>query len=192
MATWAKGIDFKNSSNTTRIGGIGLYGNDNTTEKIYLGFGSEPWNNTGLQITTTGINYKGNKVYHAGDKPSASDIGAAPSSHNHDTLVTRNTIGVGFDRTKTGFQRPNGNGLSNGELVMHIAHPDFTGGQYSRGLAFKYGDNLGMYTYALSPDGNKITQARVYTEADRPYHWGTGNPSNTDGKPDGTIYFKYV
>lgn len=384
MAIWNRGIDFKNSSNTTTIGGIGLYGSDNTPDRLYLGFGSEPWKNPELQVTKTSLSFKGNKVYHAGDKPSASDIGAAleshnhtslssvttiggagassswgslditgskggwqgihfkdfgyiwmvrndgytgmwknastpiftfnqngaltdgtvpwtrltgipttfaPSSphansvsgtnatgttpaynanliwksgfyesesgngvnypstnswywllhaghtsnrsdyrygmqiagqnsssnffirtvnangdgtwrtlwhsgnfdpntksdtsHNHDTLVTRNTIGVGFDKTKTGFQRPNGNGLSNGELVMHIAHPDFTGGQYSRGLAFKYGDNLGMYTYALSPDGNKITQARVYTEADRPSAADVG--AMADGGTYGTL-----
>lgn len=86
MATWAKGIDFKNSGNTIRTGGIGVYGTDGTTEKLYIGLGTEPWNNTGLQLTSSAINFKGNKIYHAGDKPTLSELGAAASSHNHTTL----------------------------------------------------------------------------------------------------------
>lgn len=86
MAIWAKGIDFKNTTNTVRLGGVGLYGTDNTSEKIYLGFDSEPWNNSGLQITRTELNYKGNKIYHEGDKPTPADIGAATASHNHNYL----------------------------------------------------------------------------------------------------------
>lgn len=83
MANWTRGIDFKNSSNTTRLGGIGVYGTDNNTDSIYLGFGSEPWTNSELLITTTGLSYKGNKIYHAGDRPTASEIGAATASHTH-------------------------------------------------------------------------------------------------------------
>lgn len=33
--------------------------------------------------------FNGNKIYHAGDKPTASEIGAASSSHNHDTAYLR-------------------------------------------------------------------------------------------------------
>ena len=83
MATWAKGIDFKNTNNSKRIGGVGVYGTDTTTNKLYIGLGTEPWNNAGLQLTNSAINFKGNKIYHAGDKPTASEIGAAASSHTH-------------------------------------------------------------------------------------------------------------
>ena len=86
MATWAKGIDFKNSGNTARIGGIGVYGSDSTAQKLYIGLGAEPWNNAGLQLTSSAINFKGNKIYHAGDKPTASEIGAAASSHTHNYM----------------------------------------------------------------------------------------------------------
>lgn len=86
MATWAKGIDFKNSNNTSRIGGIGIYGTDSTINKLYIGLGVEPWNNAGLQLTNSAINFKGNKIYHAGDKPTASEIGAAASSHTHNYM----------------------------------------------------------------------------------------------------------
>ena len=86
MATWARGVDFKNSTNTTRVGGIGIYGTDATTNKLYIGLGAEPWNNAGLQLTSSAINFKGNKIYHAGDKPTASEIGAAAASHSHNYL----------------------------------------------------------------------------------------------------------
>lgn len=86
MATWARGVDFKNSTNTTRVGGIGIYGTDTTTNKLYIGLGAEPWNNAGLQLTSSAINFKGNKIYHAGDKPTASEIGAAAASHSHNYL----------------------------------------------------------------------------------------------------------
>lgn len=92
MATWAKGVSFKNSDNTKNIGGIGVYGNDTTAEKLYIGLGTEPWNNAGIQLTNSAINFKGNKIYHAGDKPSYSDVGAAPSSHNHTSLSGVNLI----------------------------------------------------------------------------------------------------
>lgn len=93
---------------------------------------------------------------------------AASANHNHDTLITRNLISTGFDKTKTGFQRPNGGGLTDGQLAIHITHPEYSGGQYSRGISFKYGGDLAISTYALSPDGNKIASARIYTEAYKP------------------------
>ena len=93
MATWARGVDFKNSTNTTRVGGIGIYGTDTTTNKLYIGLGAEPWNNAGLQLTSSAINFKGNKIYHAGDKPTASEIGAAAASHNHTSLTNVTSIG---------------------------------------------------------------------------------------------------
>lgn len=86
MATWARGVDFKNSTNTTRVGGIGVYGTDATTNKLYIGLGAEPWNNAGLQLTSSAINFKGSKIYHAGDKPTLSELGAAAASHSHSYL----------------------------------------------------------------------------------------------------------
>ena len=83
MATWAKGVDFKNSANTARVGGVGIYGTDGSAEKAYLGVGTEPWNKTGLEVTSSEVSFKGNKVYHAGSKPTPAEIGAAASSHTH-------------------------------------------------------------------------------------------------------------
>ena len=87
MATWARGVDFKNSNNTKRIGGIGAFGKDSTYENIYIGWGENPWNNTtSLIISSSELKYKNNKIYHAGNKPTPADIGAATSSHTHNYL----------------------------------------------------------------------------------------------------------
>ena len=80
MATWAKGLDFKNSTNTLRVGGVGVYGTDKQANKIYIGLGEEPWNNNGLEITESALTFKGNKVLIAGDTINPASIGALPLS----------------------------------------------------------------------------------------------------------------
>lgn len=82
---WAYGQDFKNSAGNKLLGGVGIYGDSSTPQHVYLGFGTEPWTN-GLKINTNSIFFKGNKVYHAGDKPTLSDIGAAAANHSHSYL----------------------------------------------------------------------------------------------------------
>ena len=101
MATWAKGLDFKNASNTTRIGGVGVYGTDTTAQKIYIGLGTEPWNNAGLQLTNSAINFKGNKIYHAGDKPTLGELGAAASNHTHSSLSGNATTATTLQTART-------------------------------------------------------------------------------------------
>lgn len=96
MATWVKGIDFKNSDNTAITAGVGVYGTDTVTDKLYIGVGAEPWNNNGLQVTSSSIDFKGNKIYHAGDKPTPAEIGAATSSHNHDGVYMKQASANGY------------------------------------------------------------------------------------------------
>nr|DAU23791.1 MAG TPA: Endo-N-acetylneuraminidase [Caudoviricetes sp.] len=148
MATWARGVNFKNSSNTKNIGGIGVYGSDTSAQKLYIGLGSEPWNNVGLQLTSSAINFKGNKIYHAGDKPTASEIGAAAASHTHnyaaashnhtvltginDTRTTEYTPATARNEFKVTFQKNGTNGVNDGGswyTLMHIPrYPDASGG----------------------------------------------------------------
>ena len=118
MATWAKGIDFKNSNNTSRIGGIGIYGTDSTINKLYIGLGVEPWNNAGLQLTSSAINFKGNKIYHAGDKPTASEIGAAASSHTHSYLPLSGGTMTGTLALKPGGSTLTGTGIATGNTQL--------------------------------------------------------------------------
>ncbi len=86
MTLWAKGLDFKNKANSTRVGGVGVYGQDGQAQKVYLGLGHEPWNNQGLEMTSSTIKFKGNDIYHVGRKPSPAEIGAADRNHNHNDL----------------------------------------------------------------------------------------------------------
>lgn len=118
MATWAKGIDFKNSNNTSRIGGIGIYGTDSTINKLYIGLGVEPWNNSGLQLTSSAINFKGNKIYHAGDKPTASEIGAAASNHTHSYLPLSGGTMTGTLALKPGGSTLTGTGIATGNTQL--------------------------------------------------------------------------
>lgn len=80
MTLWAKGLDFKNKANSTRVGGVGVYGQDGQAQKVYLGLGHEPWNNQGLEMTSSTIKFKGNDIYHVGRKPSPAEIGAINKS----------------------------------------------------------------------------------------------------------------
>ena len=71
-----------NNTNNTKFGGIGALANAGTGSSLYIGWGSEPWAaSNNLQISSSGIKYKNNKIYHAGDKPTPDDIGAAKASH---------------------------------------------------------------------------------------------------------------
>ena len=79
-----------NNTNNTKFGGIGAIANAGTGSSLYIGWGSEPWlASNNLQVSSSGIKYKNNKIYHAGDKPTPDDIGAAKASHGtHLTLGT--------------------------------------------------------------------------------------------------------
>lgn len=101
MTLWAKGLDFKNKANSTRVGGVGVYGQDGQAQKVYLGLGHEPWNNQGLEMTSSTIKFKGNDIYHVGRKPSPAEIGAKP---NEPTTfhVSDNYVGV-----RTSVRKPN-------------------------------------------------------------------------------------
>lgn len=74
MATWAKGVNFKNNNNTKTIGGVGVYGTDGIANKVYLGLGTEPWNNQGLELTASTIKFKGTDI--------------SLSNHSHSTYAS--------------------------------------------------------------------------------------------------------
>ena len=162
MATWARGVDFKNSTNTTRVGGIGIYGTDATTNKLYIGLGTEPWNNAGLQLTSSAINFKGNKIYHAGDKPTLSELGAGASSHTHSYLpltggcltgniaFTKDNIGMNFyDGAK--IYKKSGSGLT------IVPHQDSIGLTVTN--ASETGNIFNVCSNSITYKGNKIYHA---------------------------------
>ena len=162
MATWARGVNFKNSTNTKNIGGIGVYGTDTAAQKLYIGLGTEPWNNAGLQLTSSAINFKGNKIYHAGDKPTLSELGAAASSHTHSYLpltggsltgniaFTKDNIGMNFyDGAK--IYKKSGSGLT------IVPHHDSIGLTVTN--ASETGNIFNVCSNSITYKGNKIYHA---------------------------------
>lgn len=161
MATWAKGVDFKNSANTARVGGVGIYGTDGSAQKAYLGIGTEPWNKTGLEVTSSEVSFKGNKVYHAGSKPTPAEIGAAASNHTHNYAATSHNHGLlhdSFGVTIADTTTDNGwsmiNSSYNGFLLKSLRSssnaPAWLQGNYSAGIAFGGADTKGVMSVAYS------------------------------------------
>ncbi|WP_338089182.1 phage tail protein [Photorhabdus khanii] len=66
---------------------------------------------------------------------------------------------------RSGFLRPNSlDGL--GDLAIHVAHPQCTGPEYSRGISFGYGGGFSISTYAFDKDGKFAGSKRILTEND--------------------------
>ncbi|MGL5099677.1 MAG: hypothetical protein ACRC6B_06540, partial [Fusobacteriaceae bacterium] len=61
--------------------------------------------NSGLAVYPTWMNFRGNKVYHAGDKPSAADVGALPTANP--TFTGNLNVGGG-----SGYMTGGGDGAS--------------------------------------------------------------------------------
>ncbi|APU01112.1 tail fiber protein [Aeromonas phage 31.2] len=95
--------------------------------------------------------------------------------------LNNNTTTDGFILSKTaeytdagrnmgysGFYRHNGvDGFSG--LTMHVAHPSYSNGAYSRGITFAYGSSsYGLYTYGYDSAGVRLANQKIYTEADKP------------------------
>ena len=76
-------ISFKNTGDDDSDSYMHFLTGDNGNE--YFKFSSLSGSTTTdlLTIKTDHLRYKGNAVYHAGNKPTASDIGASASSHTH-------------------------------------------------------------------------------------------------------------
>ena len=79
----AIGLDWTNNdTDKTKFGGIGGLANAGVGSILYMGWGDSPWtaaNN--FCVSSSAIKYKNNKIYHAGDKPTLSELGAAAASH---------------------------------------------------------------------------------------------------------------
>lgn len=100
IANWQKGLFFKNSTSTEVIGYIkGIGRNSNQMASIDIGID----NDTALSISHLDLRFNGNKVYHEGNKPIPSDIGAlSESGTSQATKKLEKPVkinGVNFDGT---------------------------------------------------------------------------------------------
>lgn len=82
----ARGMVFKdNYTNNTIIGMFGAYMNSVEILKAFIGTTDTPWDGRKtFSVDKQGCYYDNQKIYHAGNKPTPSDIGASSSDHNHD------------------------------------------------------------------------------------------------------------
>lgn len=75
----APGMHFYTNDGTTRIGGVGGYVSNPSSEnyRSYVGWGDNPFDlNSSLTVSNSSITYKGNKVWHAGNDGSGSGLDA--------------------------------------------------------------------------------------------------------------------
>lgn len=87
----APGMHFYTKDGATRIGGIGGYVDNPSSEnyRSYIGWGNSPFAlNSSLTISDSSITYKGNKVWHAGNDGAGSGLDA-------DLLDGRQLVTVG-------------------------------------------------------------------------------------------------
>lgn len=75
----APGMHFYTNDGATRIGGVGGYVSNPSSEnyRSYIGWGDNPFDlNSSLTVSNSSITYKGNKVWHAGNDGSGSGLDA--------------------------------------------------------------------------------------------------------------------
>lgn len=75
----APGMHFYTNDGATRIGGVGGYVSNPSSEnyRSYIGWGVNPFDlNSSLTVSNSSITYKGNKVWHAGNDGSGSGLDA--------------------------------------------------------------------------------------------------------------------
>jgi hypothetical protein len=75
----APGMHFYTKDGATRIGGIGGYVSNPSSEnyRSYVGWGDSPFDlNSSLTVSNSSITYKGNKVWHAGNDGTGSGLDA--------------------------------------------------------------------------------------------------------------------
>lgn len=75
----APGMHFYTNDGATRIGGVGGYVSNPSSEnyRSYIGWGDNPFDlNSSLTVSNSSITYKGNKVWHAGNDGTGSGLDA--------------------------------------------------------------------------------------------------------------------
>lgn len=92
------------------------------------------------------LRFNKNKVYHTGDKPTPSEIGAAPTSHNHGLLHDSFGITVADTTTDNGWSMINSsyNGFLLKSLHSGFKAPAWLQENYSAGIAFGGSDTKGV------------------------------------------------
>lgn len=91
----APGMHFYTNDGATRIGGVGGYVSNPSSEnyRSYIGWGDNPFDlNSSLTVSNSSITYKGNKVWHAGNDGSGSGLDADLLDGYHGPGLELNSI----------------------------------------------------------------------------------------------------
>lgn len=159
----APGMHFYTNDGSTRIGGIGGYVSNPSSEnyRSYVGWGDSPFDlNSSLTVSNSSITYKGNKVWHAGNDGSGSGLDAdlldniqserfVYGSNKSGTInvETNAPSNINIDNiNKSGFHRYNANNTIEGfpafQEIIHWEHPQTSeGGEYSMQIMSGYSLN---------------------------------------------------
>ena len=159
----APGMHFYTNDGSTRIGGIGGYVSNPSSEnyRSYVGWGDSPFDlNSSLTVSNSSITYKGNKVWHAGNDGSGSGLDAdlldniqserfVYGSNKSGTInvETNAPSNINIDNiNKSGFHRYNANNTIEGfpafQEIIHWEHPQTSeGSEYSMQIMSGYSLN---------------------------------------------------
>lgn len=140
----APGMHFYTNDGATRIGGVGGYVSNPSSEnyRSYIGWGDNPFDlNSSLTVSNSSITYKGNKVWHADNDGSGSGLDAdLLDGIQSDRIIygdnAKGTTNIGIESedtekansiNKSGFYRTNqdisDNGKTFANLLIHCNHP---------------------------------------------------------------------
>ena len=159
----APGMHFYTNDGATRIGGVGGYVSNPSSEnyRSYIGWGDNPFDlNSSLTVSNSSITYKGNKVWHAGNDGSGSGLDAdlldniqserfVYGSNKSGTInvETNAPSNINIDNiNKSGFHRYNANNTIEGfpafQEIIHWEHPQTSeGSEYSMQIMSGYSLN---------------------------------------------------
>jgi hypothetical protein len=183
----AIGLAWKNNdTNKTTFGGIGALANAGTGTSLYIGWGSEPWvASNNLQVSSSGIKYKNNKVYHAGDKPTPADIGAAVANHGNHVPTTQTAQNNVFLRNDNTWQKitPENIGAAPTTHGTHVTY----GGNGSAATVSR-SDHTHSY---LPLSGGTMTGNITFTDVTSTTYPAVSNKLTWNGSTDGAdIYYQ--
>ena len=183
----AIGLAWKNNdTNKTTFGGIGALANAGTGNSLYIGWGTEPWvASNNLQVSSSGIKYKNNKIYHAGDKPTPADIGAAASSHGNHVPTTQTAQNNVFLRNDNTWQKitPENIGAAAASHGTHVTY----GGNGSANTVSR-SDHTHSY---LPLGGGTMTGNITFADVTSTTYPAVSNKLTWNGSTDGAdIYYQ--
>lgn len=132
--TTNKGLRYYTNDGNTMIGAIGATLGGTTLNKLYMGWGTNPYDSANnLSVSSTALSYKNNKVWHAGNDGAGSGLDADTVDGIQSNRIiyggnASGTTNFGEDLTsfnnitKSGFYRCNANPKL--KLLVSIHHPD--------------------------------------------------------------------